>query len=148
MAAQASPAGSPAGLRGVELTTADRLLRGAEVSAVSVLVANVILWGLFIWAINPTSLSYSLRTAALYWPVLLVGVLALVLPALALAGSIGVRRTLRAGNWARARGWLRPLVWLGYANWIVPGYFLHETLNLLNAYASAPAGPSRTRSIS
>jgi len=123
------------------------LLKGAEFSAGGAVVANLALEGLFLWSINPTNLVYSLMIVLQNWGLVAFVVLWLGLPALTFAGARSIRRSATSGDWARARRWLAPVVVTGYLSWIVPGYFLHETLNLLNSWTAVEPNPTMARSV-
>ena len=111
-----------------------KLLRRAELSAVAAFVISLAVVGVFLWSINPTNLVYALTVVSQNWGLWGFALLALGLPAVTWAGARRIRQSGESGDWARIRPWLRPLIVTGYLSWIIPGYYLLETLNLLNRW--------------
>jgi len=122
------------------------LLNRTAISAWAGLAGDAVLITLFLWGVNPSNLVYSLGVLVQSGVLLTLVAVAIFLPAATLVGVRWVRQTVREGQWARARQWLPFLVGVGYAAWIVPGFFLHETLHLLNARTRAGSGSPAARS--
>lgn len=124
------------------------LMRRARASARGAIGADVVLVVLFLLAIDPSNPVYSLTVLAAGGFVLGLVLLAFLLPVLTLVWVGWLQSAAARGDWTRVRRNLFPVLCLGYASWIVPGFYLHETLRLLDSPAwrepIAPAPSSAT----
>jgi hypothetical protein len=124
-----------------------QLLRRAGVAAAGALAVNVVLETAFLWAINPTNLGYSGMVVFQNWWLVVLWVLGWALPIVTFGGAQQTLRLASSGQWAQLRRWLPFLVGTGYTSWIVPGHYLLETLNLVNAGALPQPRPPMARSV-
>lgn len=111
------------------------LLRRAQGSAWGALAADIVLVGLFLWGIDPSNPTYSLSVIAGTGVFFGLVILALLLPVLTIGSVSWLRAFAVRGDWTRVRRNLLPAVCVGYTAWIIPGFFLHETLRLLDSPA-------------
>jgi uncharacterized membrane protein YGL010W len=109
------------------------LLKRARLSAWGALIAVGALVGLFLWGVNPSDLVYSLSVLVSSDILFALFVIAVFLPALTLVWIGWVLQSVRRGDWTHARRGLPAIVVMGYISLIGPGYYLHETLRLLNS---------------
>jgi hypothetical protein len=123
------------------------LLRRAGVAAVGALAVSVVLEIAFLWAINPTNLGYSGMVVFQNGWLVVLWVLGWALPIVTFGGAQQALRLASSGQWAPMRRLLPFLVGTGYASWIVPGHYLLETLNLVNAWAVPKPRPPMARSV-
>jgi hypothetical protein len=114
---------------------------------VGALAVNVGLEITFLWAINPTNLGYSWTIVFQNWWLATIWVAGWVFPVATFGGTQQVLRLAGSGDWNRARRWLPFLVGTGYVSWIIPGHYLLETLNLLNAWTEPTPRPPMARSV-
>ncbi len=112
---------------------ASRLLRRARSTAAGAFVAEGVLVLLFLWAVNPSSISAAagvlVQSDVLIAPI----AVAMLLPLLTIVWVGWLLQSARGGNWVSARRLLPAVMVLGYFSLIVPGYFLNETLHLIDS---------------
>lgn len=120
------------------------LLKRAKASAGGALVGDALLVVLFLWGVNPNNLVYSLSVLAQSGILLGFVAGAMLLPGLTLVWGGWLLQLVRRGEWPRIRQWLPLVTGLGYASLIVPGFYLHETIHLLDsaAWPRRPTSPT------
>ncbi|MGC2289878.1 MAG: hypothetical protein WA688_08495 [Thermoplasmata archaeon] len=119
------------------------LLKRARLSAWGALVAEAALQALFLWGVNPNNLAYSLSVLTQVGALFAFVAIALLLPVLTVVWVGWTLQSVRRGDWTQASRRLPVIVVLGYASLIGPGFYLHETVHLLDS----PAWPRRDPSI-
>lgn len=139
MVTQEAPGSPPAGTAPAHL--AIRWLQRARLTAAGAFVAEAILVLLFLWAVNPANLVAA--AAVLVQSDVLIAPIAaaMLLPVLTVVWAGWLLQSARTGGWGSTRRLLPAVTVLGYFSLIVPGYFLHETLHLLDSprWPSVPA---------
>jgi hypothetical protein len=112
-----------------------RLLQRSRLSALGALVAEALLVLLFLWGVNPGNLANALVVLAQSGLLVVSVAVAMLLPVLTVLWVGSLLQSIRAGDWTRVRRLLPGLTGLGYVSLIVPGFYLHETIHLLNSPA-------------
>lgn len=110
-----------------------RLLTRARLAAYAAFAGDLVLLGLFLWGVNPNNLFYSAVVLAQSGPLVASVAVALLLPVLTVVWVGWMLQSARDGDWGPARRLLPAIVALGYFALIGPGYYLHETLHLLDS---------------
>ena len=111
----------------------------ARLTAAAAFVGEAILVLLFLWAVNPNNL-LSAAGVLVQSDVLIAPIaVAMLLPVLTIVWVGWLVQSVRGGSWGAARRLLPAVMVLGYFSLIVPGYFLHETLHLIDSPRWVPA---------
>lgn len=116
-----------------------RMLQHARSTAAGAFVAEGALVLLFLWAVNPNNLLAAagvlVQSDVLIAPI----AVAMLLPVLTVVWVGWLLQSVRGGNWANARRLLPAIMVLGYFSLIVPGYFLNETVHLIDSPRWVPS---------
>jgi hypothetical protein len=133
----------PSGASPLEIEArAVALLKRARLATWGALIAVGALVGLFLWGVDPNNLVYSLSVLVQSGILFGLFVFAVFIPVLTLVWIGWVLQSVDRGDWSNARRGLPAIALLGYVSLIGPGFYLHETLRLLNS----PFWPGRNHS--
>ncbi len=135
--------GRPPGLESVDPEIeAVKLLSRARLSSWGALATDVALLGLFLWGVDPTNLAYSFTVLGQSGVLVGLAAAGLLLPVLTMVWAGWLLQLLRRGDWKTARRWFPAIVVLGYLSLIGPGFYLHETLHLIDSSSRSGRGTS------